>query len=414
MLDRIPVPAAARRAWARWKIPLLWTGVVYLVVAAAGRLIYALPYLIADRAEWSALDLGYRYEEVQRWFGGLPVYGELDRLLYPPASYTVLWPFLGWLPFESARVLWAVSTLGAAAVIALVMHAATGEHPLRERLLIALLAFAAFPVQISILVGQLPVHAVAFLAAGAFFLTRRRPALWSDAVGGALVAASIVKPTLTVPLAAALLIGANRWRPALLAGVAYGLLAFIGAAAQADGIVSLHLAWLESTGTPSLIAEGVPNLHLWLAQLGQESWAAPASALVLLVFCAWCWRARRADAWVLIGAAAVVARLWAYHREYDDVILVLTTIGLLRLAGSGDPAGRVLPGVLLAAAWATLLTPTWAIYDLPAGAVLAIEWAHTVVWLAVLAFFVHAGITRSTALDVDADTASRPTPVSAG
>jgi hypothetical protein len=217
-----------------------------------------------------------------------------------------------------------------------------------------------------------------------------------------------------VPLAAALLIGANRWRPALLAGVAYGLLAFIGAAAQADGIVSLHLAWLESTGTPSLIAEGVPNLHLWLAQLGQESWAAPASALVLLVFCAWCWRARRADAWVLIGAAAVVARLWAYHREYDDVILVLTTIGLLRLAGSGDPAGRVLPGVLLAAAWATLLTPTWAIYDLPAGAVLAIEWAHTVVWLAVLAFFVHAGITRSTALDVDADTASRPTPVSAG
>jgi len=393
LLGRFAVPPGVRNLWNRWRVPLIWSGVAYLVIAAVGRLVYGVPYLVADKAEWSALDLAYRYEEVQLWFGGLPVYGALDRLLYPPASYTVLWPFIGWLPFDAARVLWAVTTLAAAGLIALVAYLATPRHPLRERLLIAPLGFAAFPVQISILVGQLPVHAVAFAAAGALLLVRERPAWWSDLVGSVLLAASLVKPTLTVPLAAATLIATNRWRPALLMTIAWSILAAVGTSAQPGGILELHRAWLASTATPSLVAEGVPNLHLWLSWLGRESWASAASLLVLLVFSVWAWRHRRADAWVLIGAAAVVARFWAYHREYDDVVLVITTIGLLHMIKAGDPVARPVAGVLLAAAWATLLTPTWALYNFPRGAVLFIQWAHTLVWLAVLAYFVFAART---------------------
>lgn len=406
LLERIPVPRGLLRFWHRWRVPLGWSGVAYLVVAAVGRLAYGYPYLLADRAEWSALDLSYRYEEVQRWFDGLPVYGALDRLLYPPASYTVLWPFIGWLPFDSARLSWAATTLAASALMAAIAYAAARTHAPRERLLIALLAFAAFPVQISIFVGQLPVHAVALAAAGAFLLVRERTAWWSDMCGAFLLAASLVKPTLAVPLAAATLIATHRWRPALLAGAFYAALAVGGTATQPGGIVSLHIAWLDSTATPELIAEGVPNLHLWLAGLGLEGLAAPASLLVLVIFCAWTWRHRRADAWVLIGAAAIVARLWAYHREYDDVVLIVTAIGLLRLAGTGSAAVRPVAGFLLAAAWATLLTPTWALYDFPRPVVESIQWAHTAVWLAVLTFFALAARTGGPARVPEAGSAA--------
>lgn len=374
--------------WTRWGATVLWSAVAYTVVAAAGRLIYAIPRLVTDAAPWSALDLGYRYEEVQRWFSGADVYHTLERLLYPPASYLVLWPFLGWLPFSAARVLWAATTLFASAMIALVAYRLGDPLPRRERLAIALLAFAAFPVQISLLVGQLPVHAVACAAVAAWLLCEGRPAWHRDVSGAALLAASLAKPTLTAPIAAATLIGSRRWRPALLAALIYAAFALIASAAQPDGVFELHAAWLGSTATPSLIEEGLPNLHLWLATLGLHRWAALASVLVGFVFVAWAWYNRDVDAWLLIAAAAVVARMWTYHREYDDAVLLLVAIGLLRLWSRRDRAAAPGGGALLVFTWLALLTPTWAFYDLPPAFVLTIQWLHTLLWLAVLLFLV--------------------------
>jgi hypothetical protein len=44
-----------------------------------------------------AIDLKILHRLVQLWFVGQPVYPELPGALYPPASYAMLWPFLGWL-----------------------------------------------------------------------------------------------------------------------------------------------------------------------------------------------------------------------------------------------------------------------------------------------------------------------------
>jgi len=55
----------------------------------------------------NAIDLKSRHDEVQRWFSGKPVYGGV-RATYPPQSFVLLWPFLGWMTLSAARWLWAI------------------------------------------------------------------------------------------------------------------------------------------------------------------------------------------------------------------------------------------------------------------------------------------------------------------
>jgi hypothetical protein len=332
--------------------------------------------MTVDVKGWSAIDFKYRYEEAARWFDALPVYNAMGRLTYPPATY--------------ARLLWGVSTIAAMLVIAAVAYRGAERGPGSERLLIALLVFASFPVQLSILLGQLSVHAVACAAAGTLVLTRGRGQWASDGAGAALLAASLIKPTLTPPIVAAVLIGVGRWRPALLSGGIYAALALAGAAAQPAGIVALHRGWLDSNATRSLageITEGLPNLHLWLAWVGREGWAPTASLIVLIAFAAWAWRRRRADPWVLVGAGAVVARLWAYHRAYDDVVLILAAIALLRMTRADDVSGRLPAALILAGTLATLLTPGWLFYETGGTLGVAIQYAHAAYWVLVLGFF---------------------------
>ena len=46
--------------------------------------------LTLDSSSIGAIDLKFRYIEVHRWFDGKPVYSELDKAVYPPASYVIL------------------------------------------------------------------------------------------------------------------------------------------------------------------------------------------------------------------------------------------------------------------------------------------------------------------------------------
>ena len=48
----------------------------------------------AVSAAWTSGCAGWR---CRAWFAGLPVYGSLEHADYPPASYAILWPALGWL-----------------------------------------------------------------------------------------------------------------------------------------------------------------------------------------------------------------------------------------------------------------------------------------------------------------------------
>lgn len=48
-------------AWQRYGKAVSVLGVVYFVIAAAGKLAYAFPHLVRDVASWSAVDMKYRH-----------------------------------------------------------------------------------------------------------------------------------------------------------------------------------------------------------------------------------------------------------------------------------------------------------------------------------------------------------------
>ena len=71
----------------------------------------------------------------------------------------------------------------------------------------------------------------------------------------------------------------------------------------------------------------------------------------------WCWWRRR-DLWLLAGVAAIVARLWAYHRWYDDLLLWLPLVALWRLsAAAQDARWRVAAGGLFGLTLLSTLAP---------------------------------------------------------
>ncbi|HSJ15412.1 MAG TPA: glycosyltransferase 87 family protein [Longimicrobiales bacterium] len=379
-------------------------GVAYLAVDARGRLAYALPRLVRDIEEWSAWDLKYRHNEVIQWFSGSPVYGVVDGAVYPPASHAILWPLLGWLDFGAARVFWAVTTMLAAGVLALLLWRLTRRETTWQRLFVAGLAFAGYPLQHALFLGQIGVHTAALAAVGAFLVFNRERSWSLDALGGILLACSLVKPTLSLPLVLAALIAAGRARPALITGAAYLALSLVAAAAQPAGLFALLRDWLAVGSGRVPLLTGVPNVHLYLARSGATSALMPVSLSLLAVAALCIWKWRSADPWLLVGAAAIFTRFWAHSMRYDDAFLLLAVLALVRSAHVLDGTARKLSGWLLLAAWVTLLTPGWAFFDLAPPYVRAIDGLQATLWLGVMIFLglaarQHAAAVRSAGPD---------------
>lgn len=372
--------------WRRYDRLIKGLGVAYLFVAAVGRLGYALPHLLRDVESWSAWDLKYRFNEVAQWFAGNPVYGVVDGAVYPPASHVILWPVIGWVSFETARLFWAISTLAGAATIGWMAYRMTAPALPRDRLLVAGLSFASYPIQISVFVGQMGVHVVALAMGGALLLLTAPPRWWLDMLAAVLLAAALVKPTLSVPLVAAALIAGWRMRPALMLVLAYAALTLVAVAFQPAGALTLLRDWHAVAGDRVPIMDGVPNVHMLLAWVGLRDWMTAASLVVLTGMSGWMLRRREADPVVLLGIAAIVARVWAHSTLYDDVLLLLPATALFRIAFRTAPGRRRTASWLFVAAWAALLTPTWLLYGFDTGVVRILHGAQAVLWLAVLGF----------------------------
>jgi hypothetical protein len=377
--------SAAREVWSRHGGTLRLVGVIYLGVAAVGKAAHAVPRLVRDLEPWSALDLRYRYGEVHAWFAGQPVYGVVDGAVYPPASHVILWPFLGWVSLDGARVIWAVTTLAAAGALAWLLFRAAAPASSRDRLLVAGLALAMYSLPIALYVGQMGMHVMAFAAFGAALLITGTG--WGrDLLAAALLAAALVKPTVSLPLVVAALILGGRLRPVALLAAAYGALTVAAAALQPADLVDLFRDWLAVASVRVPIEDGVPNLHRLMLWAGLGSWMTHGSMLVLAVMTGWMWTRRRADPWILLGIAGLVCRFWAHSTLYDDALLLLPTLALFRVAFREDDRRDVLAGWLFAGSWVALLTPVWAYYSMGSAVAGAIHAAQAILWLCVLVF----------------------------
>lgn len=403
-----PSPAAMKTRSERWAPAALevwdrYGGVILLLVCAhatltaAFRLTYA--FHLALVVEGEPIDLLYRIEEVQQWFQGVPIYGVLHHADYPPASYVLLWPFVGWLPVPAVRVVFGLTTVVALAAIAWLSVRASGATRWPAMAFMAVFLLPSGATQGAIWVGQLGLHITALLMGAAVLLVGTglrppgsplAPPSWSvDLLAAVLLAASLMKPTLSVPVVTMLLVVVGRWRPFAFTAAIYVGLTAIALAYQETSSVSLIAAWLGQEGGMSL-ERGSVNVHLWLHWLGIRGSLLSASLLLLVAGILLAWRYRTVDPWLVLGVAALLSRLWIHHRAYDDVLLAITAVALFRLAlkaRKSAPPASIGAAALLGALYVGGHVPMWAYMRSASPSLwLAGEAFRTVVWVGVLGF----------------------------
>jgi hypothetical protein len=413
MAARPILPAEARtvrlRGSATWiaRIDSSWVragGVVLALVAlhalltAALRLAGALDALLS--VPDAPIDLLIRMGEVRRWFAGVEIYSDPDSANYPPGSYVLLWPLLGWLPEGPTRVLYALSIAASLLAIAVAGVRASGAKTLPSRTFMAVFVLPLGATQITVWIGQLGLHVVACLLAATLLLfgssgsagrdsggTGR--ARWPmDLLASALLAVSLVKPTLSAPVVAVILIAARRWRTVgLTAGIYLGV-TLLAAAFQESSVAGLVGMWLGRESIMNLPLGSV-NTHLWLHWLGFEGSMLPVSLAWLLAAVIWAWRHADADPWILVGVSALVGRLWIHHRAFDDVLLAIPMIVLFRIAAGTPRAGGAVPiiaSVLLGTIYGLGHAP-WSYLNRESPSLwLVTELGRTLAWAGALAF----------------------------
>jgi hypothetical protein len=333
-----------------------------------------------------AVDLKLRHEEVHRWFAGLPVYSEFRTATYPPASFVILWPLVGWLDITATRWLWAATSVLALLWLIYLLIQAVRTRSREARAFIALLPLSGYAAGATIGNGQLIVHLLPVLVAGLLLLERNRPSWRRQAAGAALLLVTLVKPAVFAPFFWIVLFRAGRWWLAIAVTLAYAALTLFAAQFQAIPLPILLKEWLARSEATAAGSVGA-NLHAWLQALGGRAWLSAVSILALALLGWWVYRHRRADLWLLLGVTACVSNLWAYHLWYDDFLLLLPMVALFRLARwqGRTERERVRAGVLLGALVITGLAPG-GLYALPSPWNAVYVGVQTVVRLLVLAF----------------------------
>lgn len=400
--DRATSPVA-------WPNPPRWVWLAAIALLAAlasawlayqGYRYFVDPGELAGReVSVGAIDVHNRYLEVRSWFGGEPVYSIYKDAVYPPASYVLLALAFNVLSWPVAKVLWFAASFASVCVLArqVVRHGlASSWH---ERAFLGLMPFAFYATGAALGNGQLvpfvlPMILAALLRLGKPTLSARD--VWS---GSLLMLAALVQPIIAAPFFWLVLFRSPRRSPAIVVVVGYIALTLFalpfqmsaipasGGAADPVAVMDTWTRKAQGGAYYGSVAGGYGTVHDLLAEFGLREWNSATSIAILLVLGGWLFRRRRADLWLLVGVTAIVARVWTYHRWYDDLLLVLPLLSLFRLTrlpGTGARTRVVATGLFL---WIFLfLLAPGVRYTLPAPEVaLAIQVSG---WLASLAFLV--------------------------
>jgi hypothetical protein len=208
---------AVRIWWHEFRDWILRVAVGFLALYACLKLGDEFRRLLWETGKSGAVDLKLFLTEVQTWFAGAPVYGAVKSAVYPPASYVMMWPLLGWLSETPARWLWAVTTvLVLIWAVRLLVRESGADTPV-ERALVALLLLSMNATGVAVGNGQLILHLLPMLVAAAL-LFRRGPVSWTtDAFASGLMLVSLVKPPIAAPFFWLAVFLPGRLRPALFA-----------------------------------------------------------------------------------------------------------------------------------------------------------------------------------------------------
>jgi len=402
-------PAARGRALDRVVrgLPVLLGGI------AAAWLAYQFWRLTLQPGPTGAIDLRLRWREVSTWFEGRNVYFELSNAMYPPASYLMLWPLLGWLDREPVRWLWALVTAVTLSLLVVQLVRQSGATTRRERWLVALLVLASYPVGATVGNGQLGIAVILFVVTSLTLFDGDHSWRRSALVAGLFLAA-LIKPSMASPPFSLLLFAFGSLRPAILTCAGYAVLTVAASLFQRKGPIALLRAWLHRSGEGAVwgatkgegsirLAEATGasggdaepflqitsvNLHSVLSYLGHVHVLMWASAATVALLGVWVWLHRRSSLWAVAGVTALVSRFCTYHGWYDDVLLLLPLVALFRIyrcEARAEPRYRRAAAVFSVAMAVSLVAPG-GVYLLPYPWNNAYVLAQTAVWLLVLVF----------------------------
>ncbi len=349
--------------------------------------------LTLQKGMGAAVDMRFRHKEVQAWFAKKPVYGVMKHAAYPPASHAILWPFLGWTKLKEARLLWAATSVIMLGCLSYLLVRESLAETKLEQLFITLLVLSNYPVSIAIGNGQLVLHILPALITG-LILTCRKEKWSGDLLGSGLVVLALVSPSITAPFFWVVLFAPGRMRPAIFVVIGYAALTLFAASFQDGSPVSIIQEWLirgEKGAAAGSVLGGYSNLHSWLTPFGLGEWNRTASITVLTLLGIWVYSNRRGDLWVLIGVSAIVARVWTYHRWYDDLLILLPMVALFRItkldSSSDNRSSGVVAGILLAASWVVMLAPARLLVSPPPWNWMALS-SQLAVWTLILLFLI--------------------------
>jgi len=377
------------------------------------------------------IDLQNRFYETEAWFQRKFVYGSFGDAVYPPATYSLLKVVFNILSWKVVKPLWYLASLASVAWFSRCLIQQSGAQTHREKLLIGLLPFACYSTGAALGNGQLVLFVLPLVLGAVLRLNQSIVSprdLWLGSLG---MLFALVQPTLAAPFFWLFLWVFPLRKPAVLVVSGYLLLTAIAIYFQmgaqrpdkpfnrtpipnvaatstsenpvpstspeagalparrvAGGGWSIFKNWTQRSlggvryGSRRGGYGSLPNL---LAACGLLSFNQPASVLVLVLLGLWIRRYRRGDLWLLLGVTAIVARVWTYHRWYDDLLLMFPLVALFRITNESrwEPRLRWIAAALFVWMWIFLLAPG-VLYSFPNPTpFMAIQ---VTAWIATLAF----------------------------
>jgi len=363
-----------------------------MVVAASVWLGYEFWRLVWDSRVTGALDLIQRYEDIFFWFREFQVYGIIGTASYPPASYVLLWPLLGWLSLPMARLLWAVLSIAALVWLCSIFRRESKADTTMERAFITLIPLSMYASGAATGNGQLIVLMLPVLLTALLLLQHKQDSWKTELAACFLFLLALVKPTTAAPFFWIVLFIPGRLRAAVLVVTGYVGLTLFAGSFQSQSLFSLITGWLD-TGREIFANDATyfsqSNIHSWLVSINLEEWITPLSLLILALLGIWTKLNKTADPWLIISVTGIVARLWTYHAWYDDLLIAPSIIALFRLAktcnfiGYGKEILRVSPFITV-----LFMIAPGGLYLFPSPWKELYTAGQTVIWLSILTFLI--------------------------
>jgi hypothetical protein len=257
-----------------------------------------------------------------------------------------------------------------------------------DKLFVVLMLLSMNATGVNVGNGQITLHELLLVTAPILFLQRHAEWRRETPLVLAALLLSLVKPSISVPFFGLVLVQRNGFRTLAAVAAGYAVVTVFAAAFQNRPLFALLRDSL-AYGHTQAVRGGYANLDNWLRAMGLSDWALPAAFLVLVALVLWLFLHRQADVWILLGVTAIAARLWMYHRVYDDMLILLPMVTLFRIAKHPNTPRKtsVHAGLLLGITVFAMLAPA-RLELLPFPWRVPFTVGHAVVWIVTGAFLI--------------------------